>query len=412
MAQQVVSLGSHIVGSISELFNPTYSEAANVVTQGPLPGILHRVNADVNYLNLFFMLAGVCLAVFLKKQRFKLQFSYVVLSIIALGFLLASIAVPYLGAALDWTRTFQITLFFLAPFLALGFFAIGETAGVAIRKVASKLGFGNLVIVSRSRLTRLLAIYLVLFMLLSTGFLFALTEGYQNIALSNQLDGEYSHLTLVGATWQASHLGIIPLSGKPVTIFHYFNNSRYNDTTKKTDENGQITLTKTFSSAGPYDYYATFAGDVYKPSTSAVVKVNVGSNQGGSQATSQATTNVYSVAQSTTTLSASTTTPAVGQPVTFIATLTTRQVVYVDNYNLYLLSGALRLGEQAQVPFYLQNAMANGSTLFLGTYNIEHNMVSFPNFVGVNLQLNYQNVTPFISNRSLIYSNGGASVYS
>jgi uncharacterized membrane protein len=294
IVHQVVLLGSHIAGSITELFNPTYSEAANVVAKGPLTGILHRLNAYVNYLNVFFMLAGLCLTVFLKKQRFKLQFSYVVLSTIALGFLIATVAVPYLGAGLDWTRVYQITLFFLAPFLAIGFIMIGETAGVITRKVTSKLGFGSSALVSRSRLTRLLAIYLVLFMLLSTGFLFALAEGYQNIALSNQIDGEYNHQTVVGATWQV--------------------------------------------------YYS-----------------------GG-------------------------------------------QVVYTDYNNVDLLT-ALGL-EHAQYLEYPQNTSAGGF-MFFGTYDIQHNQALIFSFIGpVNRQFFYINVTPLISNRSLIYSNGGASVYS
>jgi uncharacterized membrane protein len=411
--QQVALLGGHIAGSIGDLFSPKYSEAANVVAQGPLPGILHRVNAYVNYLNVFFMVAGVCLAVFLKKRRFKLEFSYLVLATIALGFLLASVAVPYLGAALDWTRVFQITLFFLAPFLVIGSISIGEAADGILRKVTRKLGFGNSALLSRSRLTRVLAIYLVFFMLLSTGSLFAFTEGYQNIALSNQVDGLYSHQTIVGATWLASNVATLPLSGKHVTIYHYVNGIPYNDTTNTTNAAGQITFNHIFSSAGSYAYYATFAGDVYNSSTSAAVNVNVGSSQSSSQAPNQAPTSVYSVAQTTTTLSVSTTTPAVGQLVTFTATLTTPQVVYVDSINFYVLGGALGLGQQAQLPFSYQNEIAGGSTLFLGTYNIQHNNnASLIHAVGVNLQSSYVNVTPLISNRSLIYSNGGASVYS
>jgi uncharacterized lipoprotein YmbA len=249
-------------------------------------------------------------------------------------------------------------------------------------------------------------------MLLSTGCLFAITQGYQNITLSNQIDGVYSQQTIVAATWQASHISTIPLSSKYVTIFHYFNGSRYNDTTKLTNSDGQITFNQTFTSAGSYYAYATFAGDVYKPSTSAVVNVTVGNNQSSSQATSRATTNVYSVAQTTTTLSASSTTPAVGQPVTFTATLTTPQVVYVDSTNVYLLGGALGLGQQAQMPFSFRNDIAGGSNLFLGTYNIQHDNASLVHSVGVNIEISYVNVTPLISNRSLIYSNGGASVYS
>jgi len=332
-----------------------------------------------------------------------------VLATIALGFLIASVVIPYLGAALDWTRVYQITFFFLAPFLVLGFISIGETVGVIMRRVTSKLGFGNSTLVSRSGLTRLLAIYLVLFLLLSTGFLFALTEGYQNIALSNQVDGLYSHQTIVGATWQASNIATIPLSGKIVTIFHISGYVRYIDTTELTNSDGQVTLTKTFSSAGPLTYYATFAGDAaYDPLTSGGVNVNVGSSQATSEATIPAVTNVV-VAQ-TINLSASTTTPAVGQPVKFTATLTGRQVVYADYYNIFALSDH-GIGRQAQIPGYLQNE-TNANTIFLGTYNIENNRALFISSTGVNYQQSYVNVTPIINNRSMIYSNGGASVYS
>ncbi len=404
--QAVVSLGSHIAGSVGELFSPTYSQAANVVEKGPLAGILHQVNAYINYLNLFFILAGVCLTVFLKKQRFKLQFWYVVLSVSALGFLIASVVVPWLGAALNNTRVYQITLIFLAPFLAIGFITIGETAGVTLRKVTSKLGLGNSAIVSYSRLTRLLAIYLVLFLLLSTGSLFAITENYQYSALNNQVDGVYSHQTLVGATWatqQASNSGTIPLPGKLVTIFHYVNNVRVVDTTKQTNSDGQITLTQTFSSAGPLIYYATFAGDpFYEAATSAGVYVNVGSNQSSTQATAAVGP------QTTITLSASTTAPAVGQPVAFTATLTSGWVVYGDYYTSVLLSA---LAPDRGLTLPAENGSA-GSSIVLSTYNIEHNEALIPLYVGATKQPYYTSVTPLISNRSLIYSNGGARVYS
>jgi hypothetical protein len=99
--------------------------------------------------------------------------------------------------------------------------------------------------------------------------------------------------------------GITPLSGKSVTIYHYFNGVKYTDTTATTNANGQIALTQSFSSTGQRTYYATFAGDsTYQTSTSGVTTINVGSSQ------------------TTTPLSASpTTTPTVGSPVTFTAAL-------------------------------------------------------------------------------------------
>lgn len=249
-------------------------------------------------------------------------------------------------------------------------------------------------------------------MLLSSSFLFAITEGYQNIALSNQADGAYSHLTIVGATWQVSNFDTIPLSGKSVTIYHYLNGVRYNDTTNVTDANGQIIHTQTFGSAGLYEYYATFTGDgTYQTSTSAVVYVTVVSSQDSGQDSNQATINVSGVAQTATTLSVSTTTPEVGQPVTFTATLKSPFVIYGDAYNQLLLR-ALGLEPHVEVLFYPRNQIVNNSNIFLGTYNIENNKALLLSFEGVNAQYNYTDVTPLISNRSLIYSNGGASVYS
>jgi uncharacterized membrane protein len=290
----VVSLGGHISGSIGDLFNPTYSQALNFAqAHSTSTNIAHQVSAFFDYLNEFLIIAGLCLVIFLKKQRFKLQFSYVVLSTIALGCLIASLAVPYLSAALGWTRVYQIMSIFLAPFLAIGFIKIGETAGVTMSNVKSKLGFGNSALVSPSRLTRLLAIYLVLFMLFQTGFISALTGGYQAIALNNQVDyTQFNHQEIVGAMWQVNNSGA--------------------------------------------------------------------------------------------------------------------QVIYGDAYREVLL-GALAPGRALYLP-YPQNTSAS-FYIFLGTYNIERNQVLLSNVTGVNRQDYYTNVTPFISNRSLIYSNGGANVY-
>jgi len=67
-----------------------------------------------------------------------------------------------------------------------------------------------------------------------------------------------------------------PVSGKPVTIYHYLNGVKYTDTTKNTDSSGKVTLTQSFSTKGQRTYYATFAGDTsYKGSTSAVVTIRV-----------------------------------------------------------------------------------------------------------------------------------------
>jgi len=100
--------------------------------------------------------------------------------------------------------------------------------------------------------------------------------------------------------------GTTALSGKSVTIYHYLNGDKYTDTTKTTGSDGKITLDQSFGSTGPRTYYATFTGDdTYAASTSTVLTVNVGSSS-----------------KTTTTLSTNNPAPAVGQSVTFTATLT------------------------------------------------------------------------------------------
>jgi Uncharacterized protein conserved in bacteria (DUF2334)/Bacterial Ig-like domain (group 3) len=102
--------------------------------------------------------------------------------------------------------------------------------------------------------------------------------------------------------------GTKPISSEPVTIYHYYNGVRYNDfTDANTNASGQIAATVSFGSAGQRTYYATFSGDSsYAESTSSVLNINV-------ETKPLAPTNVS--------LTASTSTPAVGQSVTFNATL-------------------------------------------------------------------------------------------
>jgi C1A family cysteine protease len=124
------------------------------------------------------------------------------------------------------------------------------------------------------------------------------------------------------------------LPSESVTIYHYLNNVRYNDTTNTTNTTGQITVTTSFGSPGQRTYYATFAGDSsYQATTSTVVTVNV--------------TNVTKM-QTTITLTASNSTPAVNQQVTFNATLS---------------NGTTPLsGENVTIYHYLNNVRYNDTT--------------------------------------------------
>jgi len=126
------------------------------------------------------------------------------------------------------------------------------------------------------------------------------------LSASTTTPAVYQPITLTAklSWWDSTINQWTPVTaGKPVTIYHYLNGVRYNDKTIYTDSSGKVTFTQSFGSPGQRTYYATFAGDTsYKASTSSVLNVNV-------------------KAPIRVTLAASTTTPAVGQSVTFSAKL-------------------------------------------------------------------------------------------
>ena len=69
--------------------------------------------------------------------------------------------------------------------------------------------------------------------------------------------------------------GTTPIS-EAVTIYHYLNGIRYNDTTNTTNTSGTATFTQKWTTPGVRSYYATFAGaSSYQASTSSAVTVNV-----------------------------------------------------------------------------------------------------------------------------------------
>ena len=115
----------------------------------------------------------------------------------------------------------------------------------------------------------------------------ASTSSVVTINVTTPLSGNPTHLTLTASnttpvvnqsvTFNAtlSSSGTA-LPSEPVTIYHYLNGVRYNDTTNTTNANGQITITTSFGSPGTRSYYASFAGDTsYNVSTSAVVTISV-----------------------------------------------------------------------------------------------------------------------------------------
>ena len=165
----LVRIGDHVASSIyTDLLNPEAVQGLEMMLGEPAPGVLHEVNAVINYLNQIFIIIGV-LVLLLKYRELKFETEYAAFSMINLFILFAAISVPHL-TAINMTRSYHLALLFLAPFCVIG--------GIAVFRMLSRV-----VKVSwtdkrvRSSL-KVLSVYFVIFLLYQSGFVFQVTEGY------------------------------------------------------------------------------------------------------------------------------------------------------------------------------------------------------------------------------------------
>ena len=196
----IVRIGDHIASSIfTDFLNPGAAEGLHLMMSQPKPGLLHEVNRVITYLNQIFIVIGC--VVLLKQREMKFERDYVAFSMINLGILFASIAVPFFASSLNMVRVYQITLIFLAPFCVIG--------GITVLRVISKI-----VRVSwtdkrvRSSL-KILSVYFVIFLLYQTGVVFYVSEGQStSISLVSTTEGYcYNDREVSGAMWLAGAKG-------------------------------------------------------------------------------------------------------------------------------------------------------------------------------------------------------------
>jgi uncharacterized membrane protein len=164
----IVQVGDHVASSIyTELLNPEAVQGLEMMLHEPAPGVLHEICRIINYLNQIFIIIG-CIVLLLKYRELKFEKEYAAFSTINLAILFAAISVPYL-TALNMTRTYHLSLIFLAPFGVIG--------GITVFKMLSRV-----VKVSwtdkrvRSSL-KVLSVYFVIFLLYQSGFVYQVTEG-------------------------------------------------------------------------------------------------------------------------------------------------------------------------------------------------------------------------------------------
>jgi uncharacterized membrane protein len=180
----IVHIGDHIASSIyTDFLNPEAVEGLEMMLGEVAPGLLHKVNRVICYLNQIFIIIG-CIVLLLKYVELKFEKEYGAFSMINLAILFASISVPFFASSLNMDRVYHITLIFLAPFCVIG--------GITFFRMLSRIVRVSWTDKNVRSSLKVLSVYFVIFMLYQTGFVFQVVEGYSgSISIGQEEIKEY-----------------------------------------------------------------------------------------------------------------------------------------------------------------------------------------------------------------------------
>jgi len=194
----IILIGAHISGSINDLFNPQTAQGLSALTVD-VSTPLHNV---AKYLNLLFQLFigfGVLLSTYKlistpKNIKFKKEF--MIFALVAFFILLMSIALPFFGSALNETRLYHITLFFLAPFAIIG----GIESFIMLNKIFRRTWTKK----STENSLKVISILLAVLFLFYVGFIYQVTGDHPtptSFSISNVDYAVYNQEDVSGANW-------------------------------------------------------------------------------------------------------------------------------------------------------------------------------------------------------------------
>lgn len=195
----VVDLGTHIGNSISEIFNPMTRDRNMLLAIGLASPGISSVQRDLfrllQYLTELFIIIGVVkVMIDLRKTHYISIYNSMGISSTVL--LLMSIILPFFASALNITRIYHLTLFFLAPSFVLGSIIVFRFIIYGLKRFK---GIINEKVILRSITLTILIPYF----LFNTGFIFQLTNDVPvSIALNSEFDyPRYNHQEVSGAKW-------------------------------------------------------------------------------------------------------------------------------------------------------------------------------------------------------------------
>lgn len=201
----ITSLISHILSTIStEFFNPRAVQGLSLLVSGAVSP-LHDVNWVLYVMLQLFIVIGFIASIL--RNGIKFTKEYVVFSFVSLIVALACVTVPYFASALNTSRLYQITLFFLAPFCVIGGITLLGAFGKMLRTTKiSPISEGPLKIVS---------ILLAVFLLFNSGFIYEMAKDHPaSMSLNSTVDyPRFSDSEVRAAVWMTNLSGTSTLWG-------------------------------------------------------------------------------------------------------------------------------------------------------------------------------------------------------
>lgn len=179
----IVNIGSHISERLIDDFLSTQNSRGAYMIVRSETSLLRYIN-KVMYIIIQILITVGFVKTLVNYRKLKFSVTYIGFGLYFLFILFAAIGVSSF-AVMDPSRLFHLSLFILAPFSIIGYIFVCE-------KVYSLFTKNNSYIKNPNNLYKLFSIFLVIFFLFNTGFIFEISKDHPNsIAISQNTIQNY-----------------------------------------------------------------------------------------------------------------------------------------------------------------------------------------------------------------------------
>lgn len=202
----VVNIGNHIYQNLGLMFT-TIGKDPNVLAafgHVSVETVQARIFWVIQCITQFFIVVGV-ITLILNWRRTEIPPVFIAMTVTSAVLLLMCILLPYFATALNATRIYHITLFWLAPFCVLGGVTTFQWLAKPMSRLISRLKNSSI------HLNLVVLLVLIPYFLFSTGFIYEVTNIPSSMAL-NPANPELSYppfdeQEFVAANWLSSQVG-------------------------------------------------------------------------------------------------------------------------------------------------------------------------------------------------------------